>query len=121
MKDTFAKLSLVGLVLVIAVVALGVNSTASAANTGQFKIQSNFGHQTLPYPGPGCKPSPPCRYLYCVYYLDCHHHWKLKGCYHSRFQANAVKQSLQFRGYRTYMKVKQISGGGGPIVGPWSK
>lgn len=121
MKNTLAKLSLVALVLVVAVVVLGATSTASAANQNQFGIQSSFGHQTLPYPGPKCNPCPPCRYLYCVYYYDCHCGWKLKGCFHSRYQANAVQQSLQFQGFRSYIKVKRIGGGSGPVIGPWSQ
>ena len=98
---------------------------------------SNFGanhgftpvHHAKPYCAPRpvcppkqyCPPRPPCpppvvcppRCVYCVYYLDCHNHWLHYGTYNSRFEASQAQRQLDFQGYRTYVKVKHISGFGG--------
>ncbi len=77
------------------------------------------------YPRPDCHteicpPPPPVQHcVYCVYYLDCHGHWNLYRCFHSRWTATSAEQQLQHQGYRTYLKVKHLGGqGGGYPDGP---
>lgn len=90
----------------------------------------DFGHHRPPtrcYPRPDCPdvfPPPPVHHcLYCVYYLDCHHHWQLYRCFHQRCDADSAARQLRFQGYRTYVKVKHLGGGiggggGGFPAGP---
>ena len=58
------------------------------------------------YPGVGwCPPPPPpvC-HVFKVYYYDCHCGWKLYGIYHQYWSAQSAVQTLQYQGYRAYMK-----------------
>ena len=70
-------------------------------------------------PAPPCHdpivpPPPPVCRIYCVYKLDCHGHWRLYGEYRSYQGALFAQSRLQSQGYRTYIRVKNVSGGGYP-------
>ena len=102
-----------------------VNVGGQRTPTPSFKPGFQPGFQPGPVAPPRfgtvCPPPPPQHcVVYCVYYLDCHGHWKLYGEFRSQWQANSAKYRLRNQGYRTYTRVKRIQvgfpGGGFPGV-----